>query len=212
MPATSAYAEVVTSPATCTWPVVIRVSTATRLLGSSARRASRIESLIWSAILSGWPSVTDSEVNRRRDTGLLAGCGSVGRKSLTVFEVGPARPDQVPDRVGRGFLRSEGYVGARAVGAQDHGGVLRSLEPGGVPAAADLVDDEQVGALGGQLGPAVGQRVTLGGAGLGGEADHHLSGPGPRRPRDLGQHVGGADQGHRVGLAGALRDLGVLGV
>ena len=25
--------------------------------------SSRIESLIWSAILSGWPSVTDSEVN-----------------------------------------------------------------------------------------------------------------------------------------------------
>jgi hypothetical protein len=33
--------------------------------GSSASRASRIESEIWSQILSGWPSVTDSEVNRR---------------------------------------------------------------------------------------------------------------------------------------------------
>ena len=31
---------------------------------SSARQASRIASEIWSAILSGWPSVTDSEVNR----------------------------------------------------------------------------------------------------------------------------------------------------
>src|SRR6476659_5731835 len=165
MPATSAYAEVVTSPATCTWPVVIRVSTATRLLGSSARRASRIESLIWSAILSGWPSVTDSEVNRRRDTGLLAGCGSVGRESLTVFEIGPARPDQVPDRVGQGFLRSQGYVGARAVGA-----------------------------LGGQLHPAVRQRVTLGVAGLGREAHHDLADPGPGRPGDLGQHVGGAHE------------------
>src|SRR2546427_13062101 len=50
----------------CTWPVVIMVSTATRDLGSSLSRESRIASLIWSAILSGCPSVTDSEVNRRR--------------------------------------------------------------------------------------------------------------------------------------------------
>ena len=33
-------------------------------VGSSARTASRTESEIWSAILSGWPSVTDSEVKR----------------------------------------------------------------------------------------------------------------------------------------------------
>src|SRR3954467_2625731 len=44
------------------------VSTATRLRGSCASIASRMESLIWSAILSGWPSVTDSEVKRRRGT------------------------------------------------------------------------------------------------------------------------------------------------
>ena len=71
----SAYASVVTSPATWTWPVVISVSTATRLRLSSRSRASRIESLIASAILSGWPSVTDSEVNRRRDTALLIAVG-----------------------------------------------------------------------------------------------------------------------------------------
>ena len=41
------------------------VSTATRLAGSCPSRASRIESLIWSAILSGCPSDTDSEVKRR---------------------------------------------------------------------------------------------------------------------------------------------------
>ena len=52
----------VISPATSTSPVVSRVSHATRLSGSSASRASRTESEIWSAILSGWPSVTDSEV------------------------------------------------------------------------------------------------------------------------------------------------------
>ena len=68
----SAYALVVTSPATCTWPVVISVSTATRLCGSWASSASRMPSLIWSAILSGWPSVTDSDVKRRRATALLS--------------------------------------------------------------------------------------------------------------------------------------------
>src|SRR5271169_1705704 len=47
-------------------PVVIKVSQATRLKGSSARQASTMASDIWSAILSGWPSVTDSEVNKKR--------------------------------------------------------------------------------------------------------------------------------------------------
>ena len=36
----------------------------TRLFGSWPRHASSTESEIWSAILSGWPSVTDSEVKR----------------------------------------------------------------------------------------------------------------------------------------------------
>src|SRR5256885_5280999 len=39
-------------------------SHATRASGSFARIASRIASEIWSASLSGWPSVTDSDVNR----------------------------------------------------------------------------------------------------------------------------------------------------
>ena len=67
----SAYPWVVTSPATCTCPVAMRVSTATREDGSWASRASRMPSLIWSAILSGCPSVTDSEVKRLRVTGGL---------------------------------------------------------------------------------------------------------------------------------------------
>src|SRR5580693_8644792 len=53
-----------------TRPVAVRVSAATRLKGSCARQASKIASEIWSAILSGCPSVTDSEVNRKR---LVAG-------------------------------------------------------------------------------------------------------------------------------------------
>jgi hypothetical protein len=58
----STYVSVVISPATTTSPVVTSVSQATRPLGSSVRTASRTESEIWSATLSGCPSVTDSEV------------------------------------------------------------------------------------------------------------------------------------------------------
>src|SRR5438270_12078403 len=59
----STYADVEISPATTTSPVVSSVSHATRPCGSSAMMASRTASEIWSAILSGWPSVTDSELN-----------------------------------------------------------------------------------------------------------------------------------------------------
>src|SRR5215218_3541220 len=52
------------SPDTTTRPVLTSVSQATRPLTSSRSTASRTESEIWSAILSGWPSVTDSEVKR----------------------------------------------------------------------------------------------------------------------------------------------------
>ena len=76
----------VTSPATCTWPVVTIVSTATRLFGSCASRASRMASLMASQILSGWPSVTDSLVNRR-----LA--GTISSLPLTM---GPVHTNGIP--------------------------------------------------------------------------------------------------------------------
>src|SRR5262245_12205866 len=60
----STYTSVVISPETTTRPVFTSVSQATRPEGSSAITASRTPSEIWSAILSGWPSVTDSDVNR----------------------------------------------------------------------------------------------------------------------------------------------------
>ena len=53
------------SPITSTSPVVIEVSQATRAIGSRAMISSRIASDIWSQILSGCPSVTDSEVTSR---------------------------------------------------------------------------------------------------------------------------------------------------
>src|SRR3954451_20315978 len=46
-------------------------------MGSSFRTASSTPSEIWSAILSGWPSVTDSDVNRYS-------LSSIGGKSLAV--------------------------------------------------------------------------------------------------------------------------------
>src|SRR5690348_85548 len=127
----SAYAWVVTSPATWTWPVVIRVSTATRLRGSCDRSASRIPSLIWSAILSGWPSVTDSDVNRRRATVLLTKLGS-GPGCATPPCLQQRRPRsrraqaccyQIPDGVGQVFLRLLRKNGLGAVGPQHRRGV-----------------------------------------------------------------------------------------
>src|SRR5258708_16884046 len=61
----STCALVVISPATTATPVVTSVSQATRPLGSCFITSSRTASEIWSAILSGWPSVTDSDVNRK---------------------------------------------------------------------------------------------------------------------------------------------------
>ncbi len=61
----SINAVVVISPATMTRPVVTIVSQATLPRGSFRRISSRTASDIWSATLSGWPPVTDSEVNRK---------------------------------------------------------------------------------------------------------------------------------------------------
>ncbi len=59
----SRFAFVVISPVTSTNPVQAAVSQATRLIGSCAMQASKIASETASQILSGCPSVTDSDVN-----------------------------------------------------------------------------------------------------------------------------------------------------
>ena len=61
-------------------PVVTRVSHATRPCGSWRITSSRMESEIWSATLSGCPSVTDSDVNRREFRSLMEGDASTGRR------------------------------------------------------------------------------------------------------------------------------------
>ena len=75
---------------------MISVSQATRLSGSFASAASRTESEIWSAILSGWPSVTDSDVNRnvRCDIATQGSANARRRPAL--------RPRPVLDPVGAG--------------------------------------------------------------------------------------------------------------
>src|SRR6187549_3427657 len=63
----STTAFVVISPARTTSPVLHSVSAPTRECLSCASSASSTASEIWSATLSGWPSETDSEVNRKLD-------------------------------------------------------------------------------------------------------------------------------------------------
>src|ERR687889_144470 len=150
----------------CTCPVVISVSTATRLRGSCASIASRMESLIWSAILSGWPSVTDSDVKRRRDTRYSLGSVTVG------WTPGGGR------LVGCTLPACAGGV----VGAAEH------------PAGRDVVDHEQVAALAGELRPGVGEDVGLVVPRLGGEADDQLTGG--ALGDQLGEDVGVAHQRH----------------
>ena len=59
----SRSAVVVTSPMTTHSSLVIAVSQATRASRSCPSMPSRTASDTWSQILSGWPSVTDSEVS-----------------------------------------------------------------------------------------------------------------------------------------------------
>src|SRR4051794_31260883 len=77
----STYVSVEISPETTTRPVFTSVSQATRPVGSSAITASSTPSEIWSATLSGWPSVTDSEVNRYSfsESGWFIGSGDAPR-------------------------------------------------------------------------------------------------------------------------------------
>src|SRR5712671_6656681 len=84
----SSSAWVVTSPMTTHSPFVIAVSQATRACGSCASIPSSTESETWSQTLSGWPSVTDSEV--RRNDG-----DSLKEVDTTVEDhIGPDRPSR----------------------------------------------------------------------------------------------------------------------
>src|SRR5712692_8996394 len=67
-----------------TYPVLVSVSHATRAPGSLAMMASSTASEIWSQILSGCPSVTDSEVKMNSDmeAGSFWQAACVGKLSI----------------------------------------------------------------------------------------------------------------------------------
>src|SRR3954470_9468275 len=216
MPGMSAYPSVLTSPATCTRPVVTSVSTATRLPGSCSRSASRIESEIWSQILSWCPSVTDSEVHRRRAAKIapvvLRRARSPARQCLRRGRYpgegsAPARPgprrgsdEHVEYAVGHRQLVARGLAHYRAGSIEHRDGVLRGAETLG---PADPVEDEEVDALAGRLVAGHGEQPIRVRLGLGGEDDHHLSGGAARRELAGGegaQDVGVPDEAELVPL------------
>src|SRR3546814_15278839 len=95
------------------------VSQATRARLSWARIASSTASEIWSAILSGWPSETDSEVKRVLDIGPIS-LDSDGK--MGADDTPPHRPAHcAAERVGRGLSRMA-PPSARPVGRSvEHG-------------------------------------------------------------------------------------------
>ena len=105
------------------------VSHATRPSGSWLSTASRTESEIWSAILSGWPSVTDSEVKVWRvvTSSLLelsSAPGGIGTPYAPARTLSAQAIDHtIQNGVGHLVLRGQRDLAARAVAAQDGHGV-----------------------------------------------------------------------------------------
>src|SRR5439155_11140229 len=158
----STYVSVVISPATTTRPVVISVSQATRPPRSSVRTASRTVSEVWSATLSGCPSVTDSDVKRNSRTAIrrrtlldleedvegarVARAAAPRRERAQRRQVGShLRRDGRAAEAGEGLDRRnrvlEVHVEEAAVGIGQAGSRLRALEVGvvGELAAGRLV-------------------------------------------------------------------------
>src|SRR4051794_38780286 len=149
-------------------PVVTKVSQATRLIGSCSSMASRIESEIWSAILSGWPSVTDSLVKVQLVTTSPVPVGPIG-STLQPLAASP-RHHGVEHRVGNRSLVAERYIMVHAGGVEDHHLVGVALEAG--TGHRHVVGDDQIEALALELGPRVGHQVL----GFGCEPDERLAG------------------------------------
>src|SRR5665647_1620954 len=200
----STYASVVTSPATCTRPVVTRVSTATRLCGSSVRSASRMLSEIWSQILSGCPSVTDSDVKRRRSLIWPVSVPWNGRR-LKVGTCAWPRPkgpwgsgDHVENALGHRQFRAGSLVHYSSGPVDDHDVVTvcgEALSP------ADPVEDQVVAAFAGDLLPAELEQPVGIRFGLRGEPDDHL-----------GAGAVGGEPGEDVRIPDEFEDEAVAGV
>ena len=132
--------SVVISPATTTSPVVISVSQATRALVSSARIVSRTESEIWSAILSGWPSVTDSELKENDRAGMRGRLANWGNPwfphESPPSPHGIARACGLP--AGKAGLRPPWRIASISQGRPASSGSEEAVEPGLRPSALTL--------------------------------------------------------------------------
>src|SRR3954469_5506314 len=138
----STYVSVVISPDTTTSPVLTSVSHATRPYGSSRSTASRTPSEIWSAILSGWPSVTDSDVNRYSlSDSWLMGSGGRLRSGRLLRRATEAAPGGAP-RAGAGYVRRL-RVAARSACAPGASAVVLAARRPAPRAALVEVDHER---------------------------------------------------------------------
>src|SRR5213078_1954948 len=164
-------------------PVVTSVSQATRACESSSRMASSTASEIWSAILSGCPSVTDSEVNVCSVMVAASLAGRPPRALATPRLVAESGRHLVGHRLGHRRLGGEGHVAPAPVAGQERDRVGVVLEADAL--GGDVVGHDQVEVLGPQLLLGVGQQ----GVGLGCEADQDLAGA--LAPAELGEDVGG---------------------
>src|SRR5439155_19084900 len=194
----STYPSVVISPETNTTPVVTRVSHATRLLGSLASIASKTASLIWSASLSGCPSVTDSDENRWPVL-MIARVYRRVRSPARTTSLGAGlspRAREPSDEVAHGRrelrLRPRAHRYISPVGDQNRRLVRLASEPRAV--AAHGVGHERIEVFAPELRPTGLLHVV----GLRREAHEELTGP-PPLPQ-LGQDVRGRFE-HQVGDA-----------
>src|SRR3954451_10987271 len=181
------YALVLISPATTTRPVVSRVSHATRDFGSCSSSASRMASDTWSAILSGWPSVTDSEVKVQRVM-----------SELLLSALRQPRRGGVEDGGRDLALAAQGHVNRRAVDSDDENFVGVVLEPGA--GGGHVVGHDEIEVLAPQLVLGLARHVER----LGREADQDL--PGPFGRAEAGQDVRGRLE-HDLGDAVVLLEL-----
>src|ERR671916_256244 len=127
----STYVFVEISPDTTTSPVLTRVSHATRPYGSSASTASSTPSEIWSATLSGWPSVTDSDVNRYSLSAYwLMGSGGTAPRSCRMEGRDPARRRVLLRPRGRGGRELGRRTQRESLQGSDHRGLEARQCPG----------------------------------------------------------------------------------
>src|ERR671937_827379 len=144
----STYVEVVISPATSTTPVVTSVSHATRPIGSSASTASSTASEIWSASLSGWPSVTDSEVKRyRRPMVRRIIAADRGRPGMASRVRRPAQQGGEPVADGAGQLLLGPFLERRVLTLPAQDGRPIGIRSETRPFATHLVHHDQVEVL-----------------------------------------------------------------